>query len=120
LIAIDQRVPEESTVRKLARRLGAEVVQEITWVVPEKAQRETRPLALSRTDRPRDLKDTRASNRRTDGAGDEARRARWEADRPLCQRGTAIGAPDQGCSAWPWCSGEAQGSDEALTFGWLH
>ena len=27
LIAIDQRVPEESTVRKLARRLGAEVVQ---------------------------------------------------------------------------------------------
>jgi transposase, IS5 family len=42
LIAIDQRVPEESTVRKLARRLGAEVVQEITRVVVEKAQRETR------------------------------------------------------------------------------
>jgi IS5 family transposase len=44
LIAIDQRVPEESTVRKLARRLGAEVVQEITRVVIEKAQRETRFL----------------------------------------------------------------------------
>jgi IS5 family transposase len=42
LIAIDRRVPEESTVRKLARRLGAEVVQEITRVVISKAQRETR------------------------------------------------------------------------------
>ncbi len=42
LIAIDQRVPEESTVRKLARRLGAEVVAEITRIVIEKAQRETR------------------------------------------------------------------------------
>ncbi len=42
LIAIDQRVPEESTVRKLARRLGAEVVQEITRAVISKAQRETR------------------------------------------------------------------------------
>jgi IS5 family transposase len=42
LIAIDQRVPEESTVRKLARRLGAEVVQEITRLVISKAQRESR------------------------------------------------------------------------------
>ena len=42
LIAIDQRVPEESTVRKLARRLGAEVVQEITREVISKAQRESR------------------------------------------------------------------------------
>jgi IS5 family transposase len=42
LIAIDQRVPDESTVRKLARRLGASVVQEITRTVIEKAQRETR------------------------------------------------------------------------------
>src|SRR5215216_4634361 len=32
----------ESTVRKLARRLGAEVVEEITRVVIAKAQRETR------------------------------------------------------------------------------
>ena len=39
---IDQRVPDESTVRKLARRLGASVVQEITRMVIEKAQRETR------------------------------------------------------------------------------
>jgi IS5 family transposase len=45
LIAIDQRVPDESTVRKLARRLGAEVVAEITRVVIEKAQRETRFVA---------------------------------------------------------------------------
>jgi IS5 family transposase len=42
LIAINQRVPEESTVRKLARRLGAEVVREITRAVIAKAQRETR------------------------------------------------------------------------------
>jgi IS5 family transposase len=42
LIAIDQRLPDESTVRKLARRLGAEVVDEITRLVIEKAQRETR------------------------------------------------------------------------------
>ncbi len=42
LIAIDQRVPDESTVRKLARRLGPEVVEEITRVVIAKAQRETR------------------------------------------------------------------------------
>ncbi|MBV9819429.1 MAG: transposase [Solirubrobacterales bacterium] len=32
LIGIDRRVPEESTVRKLARRLGPEVVDEITRV----------------------------------------------------------------------------------------
>jgi transposase, IS5 family len=42
LIGIDQRVPDESTVRKLARRLGAEVVAQITRMVIEKAQRETR------------------------------------------------------------------------------
>ncbi len=42
LIAIDQRVPDESTVRKLARRLGAQVVEEITRIVIEKAKRETR------------------------------------------------------------------------------
>ena len=45
LIAIDQSVPDESTVRKLARRLGADVVQQITRMVIEKAQRETRFLA---------------------------------------------------------------------------
>jgi transposase, IS5 family len=45
LIAIDQPVPDESTVRKLARRLGASVVQEITRMVIEKAQRETRFIA---------------------------------------------------------------------------
>lgn len=42
LIAIARRVPDESTVRKLVRRLGAEVVEEITWLVIGKAQRETR------------------------------------------------------------------------------
>lgn len=42
LIAIDQRVPDESTIRKHARRLGPEVVAQITRMVIEKAQRETR------------------------------------------------------------------------------
>ncbi len=42
LIAIDRRVPDESTVRKLTRRLGAETVNEITRAVIAKAQRETR------------------------------------------------------------------------------
>ena len=42
LIGIDRRVPEESTVRKLTRRLGAETVNEITRAVLVKAKRETR------------------------------------------------------------------------------
>ena len=42
LIAIDRRVPDESTLRKLTRRLGAETVDEITRLVIAKAQRETR------------------------------------------------------------------------------
>ncbi len=42
LIALGERVPDESTVRKLTRRLGAAVVNEITRVVIEKARRERR------------------------------------------------------------------------------
>src|SRR5215831_18106400 len=42
LIALSERVPDESTVRKLTRRLGAGVVNEITRVVIEKARREKR------------------------------------------------------------------------------
>ena len=42
LIPLTRRVPEESTVRKLVRRLGPEVVNELTRVVIGKAQRETR------------------------------------------------------------------------------
>jgi IS5 family transposase len=42
LIALGERVPDESTVRKLTRRLGASVVDEITRVVIEKARRERR------------------------------------------------------------------------------
>ena len=42
LIALSERVPDESTVRKLTRRLGPEVVHEITRAVIGKAQRETR------------------------------------------------------------------------------
>ena len=42
LIALGERVPDESTVRKLTRRLGGEVVKELTRCVIAKAQRETR------------------------------------------------------------------------------
>jgi IS5 family transposase len=42
LIALGERVPHESTVRKLTRRLGAGVVEELTRCVIAKAQRETR------------------------------------------------------------------------------
>jgi len=42
LIALGERVPHESTVRKLTRRLGGEVVEDLTRAVIAKAQRETR------------------------------------------------------------------------------
>src|SRR5512132_1203736 len=45
LIALTERVPDESTVRKLVRRLGPVVVDEITRAVIAKAQRETRFVA---------------------------------------------------------------------------
>ena len=38
-------MPDESTVRKLVRRLGPETVNELTRVVIGKAQRETRSAA---------------------------------------------------------------------------
>ena len=42
LIPLGVEVPDESTVRKLTRRLGPEVVAELTRAVIAKAQRETR------------------------------------------------------------------------------
>src|SRR5262245_7264606 len=42
LIAIEQPLPDESTVRKLVRRLGSGVVEEMTRVVIATAMRETR------------------------------------------------------------------------------
>jgi IS5 family transposase len=41
-IALSERVPDESTVRKLTRRIGAETVNEITRVLIVKAKREKR------------------------------------------------------------------------------
>jgi transposase, IS5 family len=41
-IGMTERVPDESTVRKLTRRLGAEVVHEITRELIQKARREKR------------------------------------------------------------------------------
>jgi IS5 family transposase len=45
LLPLTARVPDESTVRKLVRRLGPEVVAELTRVVIGTAQRETRFVA---------------------------------------------------------------------------
>jgi transposase, IS5 family len=45
LIALSERVPDESTVRKLVRRLGPDVVDEITRAVIDVAQRERRFVA---------------------------------------------------------------------------
>jgi IS5 family transposase len=42
LIPIDEEVPDESTVRKLTRRLGPETVAELSRLVIAKAKRETR------------------------------------------------------------------------------
>jgi transposase, IS5 family len=42
LLPLTVRVPDESTVRKLVRRLGPEVIAELTRVVIGKAQRESR------------------------------------------------------------------------------
>jgi IS5 family transposase len=44
-IALTERVPHESTIRKLTRRLGADVIDEITRAVIEKARRERRFVA---------------------------------------------------------------------------
>ena len=41
-IALSERVPDESTVRKLTRRIGAETVNELTRVLIVKAKREKR------------------------------------------------------------------------------
>ena len=45
LLPLTQRVPEESTVRRLVRRLGPNVIAELTRVVIGTAQRETRFVA---------------------------------------------------------------------------
>ena len=45
LLPLTQRVPDESTVRKLVRRLGPETVNELTRVVIGTAQREARFVA---------------------------------------------------------------------------
>jgi transposase, IS5 family len=41
-LGLSERVPDESTVRKLTRRLGAEVVHKLTRLVIQKARREKR------------------------------------------------------------------------------
>ena len=51
LIPLEEEVPDESTVRKLTRRLGAETVAELSRVLIGKAQRETRFAGAGRADR---------------------------------------------------------------------
>ena len=42
LVSLTERLPDESTVRKLTRRLGPEVIEELTRLVIAKAKREQR------------------------------------------------------------------------------
>jgi len=41
-IALSERVPDESTIRKLTRRVGAETVNELTWMLIVEATRSRR------------------------------------------------------------------------------
>jgi hypothetical protein len=64
-------------------------------------------FALSWADCPRDLKDTRASHRPSQGGGDEAQRACRAADRPLGERGRKTRGAGEGRSARP-CGAQAK------------
>ena len=66
LLPLTARLPDESTVRKLVRRLGPETVNELTRVVIGKAQRETRFRA-------------RGTDRRHRGRGRHPLSDRWRA-----------------------------------------
>ena len=89
-IALTERVPDESTVRKLTRRLGPEVIDEITRAVIDKATRERRFVAravrIDSTVVEADIRyptDARPGRRRRHGA-----RARGD-PRPRGQAGSA-------------------------------
>jgi IS5 family transposase len=85
-------VPHESTVRKLTRRLGAGVVEELTRCVIGKAQRETRfkarAVRIDSTVVEADARYPRDAALSLDGARTLARQAR---------RLTALMGADAGC-----------------------
>jgi hypothetical protein len=88
LLPLTQRVPDESTVRKLVRRLGPEVVAELSRAVIGKARRETRFAARAV---------------RIDSTVVEAD-IRYPSDGMLALQGA--GGPPAGCSAaQPECAG---------------
>jgi len=80
LIGLDAAVPDESTVRKLTRRLGAEVVAELSRLVLGKAQRETRfrvrAVRIDSTVVEADVRYPTDSGLAADGVGTLARQAR--------------------------------------------
>ena len=90
LLPLTARMPDESTVRKLVRRLGPEVVAELTRVVIGKAQREARFAARAvRIDATVVEADIRYL---TDGAGLAGRPG---AGPPGPQAGRSAGWPDR-------------------------
>ena len=97
-IALSERVPDESTIRKLMRRLGPEVVEEITRAVIAKATtRETRFVARAV---------------RIDSTVVEAD-IRYPTDAALA-RGRDAGAGARGAAGWPgWPATGARGCGTA-------
>ena len=93
LIGIDQRVPDESTVGKLSRRLGPEVVREITRTVIERAQCEARFTARAARI------DSTVSPADTNQAADALANAE-PATEPASKDGSATSSAATGC-AWP-------------------
>ena len=76
---------------RVARRAGARTGgQEAHAADQGQTTRVARSFAVGRRDGPRDLKDTRAAHRSSQGAGDGAQRAGRAADRPLGQRGQRL------------------------------
>ena len=88
LIAIGERVPDESTVRKLARRLGAEVVERDHPGGDRQGQRETRFAAAGGADR---LDGRGGGHPLPDGRGARAglARGRWRARAARSRRRSA-------------------------------
>ena len=102
LLPLTQRVPDESTVRKLVRRLGPETVNELTRVVIGKAHRETRFVARAvRIDSTVVEADIQLSDRRgaglagRPGAGPRGPQARWSAAWPDRAGGGSLPAARQ-------------------------
>jgi IS5 family transposase len=97
LIPLHARVPDESTLRKLTRRLGDETISEITRGLIVKAQRETRfrarAVRIDSTVIEADVRypsDAALAHAATAALAREARRAAGDGSRPVRDRSRAV------------------------------